>query len=774
MKTILSIDDLHANQVAIKAVMERYLPDYKVLTALSGKEGIELARKEQLDTILLDIAMPHMDGFEVCKRLKEEESTKHIPVVMISAIEIDTKSRIRGLETGADAFLSKPIDPGELTAHVKVMLRIKEAEDKLRLEKLSLQQKIQERTKELKDEAERFRELSDTLPQIIYEHDVNGNITFINKMGIGLLGYSQKDFEKGFQVLNTLIPEDRDRINKNVEKLLSEEREEKVTNSEYTALRKDGRTFPVLIYSSTILRDNKTVGVRGVMVDITKRKKAEDALKESEESYRNFLENNEAIILFFSPETGRIIFVNNSAVKFYGWEKEKLLQMNINQVNILPPEEIKLKIAEAKTRKQNYFVVKHRQANCSVRDVEVYQSKLQLKNEEVVALIIHDITEHKQAENALRESNERFRAVTQSANDAIITINSKGIVLGWNRGAEKIFGYENEEISGKNLSIIIPEQDGQQAIKDFERTTQSENQYIKGKIVELHGLHKNGRTFPIELSLAAWETTSGKFFTGSIRDITERMHAEQELIKAKKQAEESDRLKSAFLANMNHEIRTPLNGILGFAELLREPNLSGGEQQEYISVINKSGARMLDTITEIVDISKIEAGLMEVDIKELNVNKQIEYTYDLFKLEVEDKGMQLFFKNSLPEKEAIIKTDHEKIYGILTKLVKNAIKYSEKGSIEFGYEKKGGFLEFFVKDTGIGIPKDRQEAIFERFIQADIADKMAYQGTGLGLTIAKAYVQMLGGEIRVESDPDSKSGKIGSTFYFTIPYKTEP
>ncbi|MBI9039236.1 MAG: response regulator [Bacteroidales bacterium] len=253
-----------------------------------------------------------------------------------------------------------------------------------------------------------------------------------------------------------------------------------------------------------------------------------------------------------------------------------------------------------------------------------------------------------------------------------------------------------------------------------------------------------------------------------MRDITERKKIEIELIRTKEQAEESDRLKSAFLANMSHEIRTPMNGILGFADLLKEPTLTGGEQQKYIGIIEKSGQRMLNIINDIIDISKIESGTMEVKLKESNINYQIEYIHTFFKPEVEAKGMQIFFKNSLPAKEAIITTDHEKIYAVLINLVKNAIKYSNKGNIELGYTKKGDFIEFYVKDTGIGIPKNRQSAIFERFIQADIEDTQALEGAGLGLSISKAYVEMLGGKIWV----DSEAGK-GSTFYFTIPYNSE-
>jgi len=239
----------------------------------------------------------------------------------------------------------------------------------------------------------------------------------------------------------------------------------------------------------------------------------------------------------------------------------------------------------------------------------------------------------------------------------------------------------------------------------------------------------------------------------------------KELLKAKEQAEESDRLKSAFLANMSHEIRTPMNGILGFAELLKEPGLTGKEQQDYIKIIEKSGARMLNIINDIVDISKIEAGLMKLEIQDSNVNEQIQDIYTFFKPEVEAKGMILSFHTPLPTIEAILKTDREKVYAILTNLVKNAIKYSNTGIIEIGYNKRDSDLEFYVKDTGIGIPNDRHGAIFERFIQADIPGEWAQQGAGLGLSITKAYVEMLGGKIRVASQVG-----VGSTFYFTLPY----
>ncbi len=262
-------------------------------------------------------------------------------------------------------------------------------------------------------------------------------------------------------------------------------------------------------------------------------------------------------------------------------------------------------------------------------------------------------------------------------------------------------------------------------------------------------------------------------FAESIWNIIRRKQAEIDTINAKEKAEEGDRLKSAFLANMSHEIRTPMNGILGFSTLLSQPGLESEEQQKFIKLIQKSGARMLNIITEIVDISKIESGLVEISIKEVNVNKQLELVFKHLNPDAQAKSLTMLIKDRLPMNRAIFMTDEEKFNKILLNLIKNAIKYTDKGSIEFGFHltsssTKLNELQFYVKDTGIGISKSRQKAIFERFVQADIADVQARQGAGLGLSIAKAYIEMLGGKIWV----DSEIGK-GSVFYFTLPYNTK-
>lgn len=365
---------------------------------------------------------------------------------------------------------------------------------------------------------------------------------------------------------------------------------------------------------------------------------------------------------------------------------------------------------------------------------------------------IRDIHNQKYAEEKLNKERNTLKNILENMSDAFVSIDKNWYYTNMNTKAGHIFGKNPKELIGKNVWEEFPEGVGQPFQLNYEKVMKEKVPIVMEEYYPPYDKWFQNSIFPTDTGIAI-------FFS----DISIRKHTEIELIAAKEKAEESDRLKSAFLANMSHEIRTPMNGILGFSALLNEPGLEKEEQQEYIKLIQISGARMLNLIAEIIDISKIESGMMEVTIKEININDQIDFAYNLLKMDAEEKGLQLSY-NSKDFDDLWILTDPEKVYGVLTNLVKNAIKYTDRGTVDFGYTIKGETVEFYIKDSGIGIPKERLATVFDRFVQVDIANIEARQGAGLGLAIAKAFVTLLGGKIWVESEFN-----IGSTFYFTLP-----
>jgi signal transduction histidine kinase len=359
--------------------------------------------------------------------------------------------------------------------------------------------------------------------------------------------------------------------------------------------------------------------------------------------------------------------------------------------------------------------------------------------------------------------NANISAIIEGTQDGIWAINTKNEILYLNQVFKerfyKVFGVYLEE--GLCIVDFLPESIRKTWEMRYERVLRNEQFRIEDEI--MIGEELTYLQFKFNPIVKKGKVVGASCFASN---ITYRKLAELEIVKAKERAEESDRLKSAFLANMSHEIRTPMNGILGFAGLLKEPDLSGDKQNEYIEIIEESGNRMLNIINDIVDISKIEAGLVELKIERTNVNDLLEHIHSFFLPEARDKGLQIKLLNQDVAAPIIIDTDKEKLYAILSNLVKNAIKYTVEGSIDLACIMNGEKLEFFVKDTGIGIPESKQEKIFERFMQADVSTTRQHEGAGLGLSIARAFVHMLQGEIHLESKPG-----IGSVFSFSIPIK---
>ena len=540
--------------------------------------------------------------------------------------------------------------------------------------------------------------------------------------------------------------------------------------------RKDGKILTCEWYN-TILKDEngKLLYVLSQVLDITDRKHSEESLQVNEARHSSMIANISDVIGIIGMD-GIIKYKSPNIEKWFGWKPEDLIGTN-GWLTVHPDDLERIQKEFFSLIQQDGTVktveYKYRCKDGSFKMIELTAKNLiNDPNINGALLNYHDISERIKVEEKLFERDSDLIRAEKIAKIGHWKLILTSKLMFSSAGAREIYGVEEDALNFHEVQKIpLPEYREmlEKALSELVNNGVPYNVYFKilrardNKIIDIH-------------SIADYDKKN-KIVFGVIQDITGQKQIEQEFINAKEHAEESDRLKSAFLANMSHEIRTPMNGILGFTDLLKNPNLSGEKQQKFIEIIEKSGHRMLNTINNIVDISKIESGLMQPVVNEVNINEQLQFAYSFFRPEAENKGLQLLYKSGIPSENIIIQTDHEKIYSVLSNLIKNAIKFTDNGSVEFGFEvvdlmdsfdpvRYVKYLKFFVKDTGIGIPKESQNIVFERFRQTEMGHTRAYEGTGLGLSIAKSYVEMLGGKIWLES------GEAGGTvFYFTIPYK---
>lgn len=498
------------------------------------------------------------------------------------------------------------------------------------------------------------------------------------------------------------------------------------------------------------------------------------ALKESEHRFRFLAENAKDIIYRMSIPDAVYEYVSPAAIEIYGYTPEEFYETPLLIAKIIHPEWAEYLKSEWHNMKDGNVqpFYEYQIINKSGEIKWLNQRNTLIKNVEgktvAIEAVVTDVTSRKQMEEVLMSNQNRYKkaqAMGHVGNWEYDPISTKF----WaSDEAKKIYGFEldSKDFTSEKVESCIPERERvHKALIDLIEHDQ-EYDLVFDIITNVNGTRK---TIHSIAELGKDEKGNILKVTGVISDITKRKLVEEELILAKEKAEESDRLKSAFLANMSHEIRTPMNGILGFASLLKEPDLTGEEQHKFIEVIERSGDRMLTTINDIIDISKIEAGQVDTIISEINLNEQLDELFEFFLPETKKKKIKLSITSRVSDQYTHLKSDKEKLESILTNFIKNAIKYTHSGSIEFGYSiierDEQNELKFYVKDTGIGIQKEKLKAVFSRFMQADIEDKQVYEGSGLGLAISKAYVEILGGKIWVESEEG-----LGSQFFFTIPF----
>ncbi|MBN2174013.1 MAG: PAS domain S-box protein [Bacteroidales bacterium] len=611
---------------------------------------------------------------------------------------------------------------------------------------------------------EQYKTLFNFSPSGILIEDEKGVIIDVNPAFCHMMGYTRSELV-GQKVHLLAHPDAVENVDKNIKTLLSGKNLKHVEKS----IKKDGSiSFMELNERMMRLPDGRK-GVVCMVEDITQRKLAEETIKNSEESYRGLFDSTTDAI-YIQDKEGIFMDVNKGAEKMYGYPREYFLGKTPDFLSAPGKNDNKKTarfIENAFKGKPQRFEFWGMDSKGRTFPKEVSLNRGRYFGKEVVIAFAQDITERQKAEEEIRKLS---RSVEQTPAMVIIT-DLDGKIEYVNPKFTETTGYSLSEIKGRNPKILKSGSTPLETYNNLWKTIKAgkdwSGQFLNRK--------KNGELYWESANIFPLKDEKGVIthFIGMKEDITERKRMEEDLITAKEKAEESDKLKSAFLANMSHEIRTPMNSIIGFSQLLSEPGLDEEEKTQYIELIQNSGNDLLNLIDDIIDISKIEAGQMKVFKSQYFLDSVMKEMYISFSelIKTKEDKLQITLRYSPPEdaEKVILYSDIDRFKQIIRNLLNNALKFTDFGLVDFGFKvvnkSKEPHIEFFVRDTGIGIPKDKTSIIFESFRQANFSDTKIYGGTGLGLTITKKMVEILGGEIWVKSTEGQ-----GSTFYFTLPY----
>jgi len=632
--------------------------------------------------------------------------------------------------------------------------------------------------------------------------DLDGNILSWNKGAERIYGYS---FEEMLGKNSIVLYHDNKKDE--LQRILKVIKTGKSIESLETQRKhKNDFLFDVSM-SFSPLKDEKgkIYGLSVLTTDITELKTSAKRLRSSELKYQTIFENSGEGLLLMND---KFIDCNKKLCLLWGYQKEEIIgrtpgffSPKYQPDGILSEKKAKAYIERAfkdgsvnfywqhitKQKKKletrvslNKVIVEGKQQLIAVvqdlSELFKYQNKLKAKSKELTEQnkeILFLNEELKESNNRLKiinsqieQSEKKFRVAFKTSLDAIsITLLSDGTYVEVNDGFLNITGYTESEVLNKNsldLGLWVDKKERVELVKGLKQYGKVHNYETRYRI-------KDGSIVTGLTSANVIKIRDVEHIISIIRDITQRKNYEIQLKEATKKAEESDMLKSAFLANMSHEIRTPMNAILGFSQLLKEKKLERKKQNKFLDIIVSRSKNLLQIINDIIDISKIEANQLKIENREFSLKKAFYEIYTFFEAEIYAEGkkdLKLEFTSEFNEYTSTIISDETRLKQIITNLISNSIKFTIKGKIEFGYSLKGDKLEFFVRDTGVGISKDAQKYVFERFRQADDSSTREFGGTGLGLSICKQLVEKLGGEIWFESTENK-----GSVFYFTIPFQ---
>jgi len=612
----------------------------------------------------------------------------------------------------------------------------------------------------------RFKSLTKHSPVGIYENKANGDTVFVNEKAAELAGLTVDEcLTIGWY--SALFDGDKEKI---VKSWLNTVNTGVHFREEFRFKHKNGKLVWVIGDAVAIKNANNEIkGFIGTITDISYLKQIQNTLETSEEKFTKLFNASPDSIILTEADNNVVADVNNKFIDLTGYERSELIEKRTTDLGLWynpKDRETFVKMLQNKGQVRNFEAIFKFKSGKLITGL-ISGEIVTLGNKKLILSVIRDISERKAIEDQLvktkikAEENERFFLSFMDFMPAVAFIkDEEGKTIFVNKEMINVHG-ERQWI-GTYTNELFPKEIADKMIADDKDAMDKGYKINVETTIDKHGNKNIYQTQKFRIT----HSNNKKFLGGIAFNITKIKEYEQQLMKAKNIAEESDKLKTAFLANMSHEIRTPMNGIIGFAEMLQKENLKEESKNMYSKIIIKSSHQLLNIVNDIIDISKIETEQVDIFEETFFVNELITDLHLFYEPKAKKKKLNIYPIKSLPDKDCIIVTDRTKLRQVLTNLLSNAIKFTKEGSITYGYTLNNKTLEFFVKDTGIGIPKEFHKKIFERFRQVEVETTREYGGTGLGLSIVKAYVKYLNGKVWLEST----KGK-GTIFYFTIPYK---